>query len=347
MKSAKWLTIIILVVILVIILFYPHKTGNTEIGVRTMKFNFFGLLGKTGVVDKVYQPASMYFFPAVFNDWHTFDKALMNLEMTYSPERGDIRKRDDLLFKTIDGNDISLDVIITYRIIPEKAPYILQYVARNMTELKDNIMRTIGRARSRDIFGELTTEDFYVSAKRTEKSERAKKILNDILNPYGIMVERVSTKDYRFNKAYQQAIEAKKVADQMVEKNRSATRAAYEEYQKKLQDAIGEVNKLVARSDGEYEKSKIKADAYFEQQKLIAEAIKKEGEADAQGITKMNEALVGAGGEVMVKMKIAEALKDKKIILIPTSGAGGVSLKTLNVNELLKLYGMRDLSQQK
>ena len=36
-----------------------------------------------------------------------------------------------MVFKTIDGNDISLDVIIAYRIDANKAPYILQYVARD------------------------------------------------------------------------------------------------------------------------------------------------------------------------------------------------------------------------
>ena len=36
--------------------------------------------------------------------------------MTFSSTRGDRRTQDDLVFKTIDGNDISLDVIIAYRI---------------------------------------------------------------------------------------------------------------------------------------------------------------------------------------------------------------------------------------
>ena len=38
--------------------------------------------------------------------------------------------------KTIDGNDISLDVIIAYRIDPQKAPYILQYVAPTLVLLE-------------------------------------------------------------------------------------------------------------------------------------------------------------------------------------------------------------------
>ncbi len=344
MSSVKWIITIILIAILVVILLYPHRTGNTELGVRTVKF---GIFGKRGVVDKVYEPASVYFFPAIFNDWHVFDKRILNLEMTFSGETGDRRFRDDLLFKTIDGNDISLDVILTYRIIPEKVPYILQYVAADMEELKDNIVRTIGRSKPRDIFGELTTEEFYESEKRESKSSEAKDVLNNILNDYGVHVERVSTKDYRFSTDYTKAIEDKKIADQMVEKNRSEKNAVIEDYKRKLQDAVGEVNTMIAAVDGVYEQAKIEADAYYEKQQLLAQAIENEGKAEAEGIRKMNEALSGAGGEVMVKMKIAEALKDKKIILIPTSGEGGVNFKTLNINDLLSMQGLKSISEEK
>lgn len=85
---------------------------------RTVKF---AILGKKKVEERVYAPGSTYFFLTFINDWHTFDTKLQNLEMTYDRGRGDRKSRDDLLFKTIDGNDISLDVIIAYRINPQKA----------------------------------------------------------------------------------------------------------------------------------------------------------------------------------------------------------------------------------
>lgn len=345
MKSVKWIITLLLVAVLIVILFYPHRTGDTEIGVRTVKF---GLFGRQGVVDKIYEPASIYFFPAIFNDWHVFDRRILNLEMTFSGESfGGMQRtqRDDLLFKTIDGNDISLDVIITYRIIPEKAPYILQNVASNMDELKANIVRTVGRSKPRDIFGELTTEQFYESENRERKAHAVRDRLNEILNEYGVQVERVSTRDYRFSPEYTQAIEDKKIADQMVEKNLSERNAVIEEYRRKLQEASAEVNRMIAIADGEYQRAKIEADAYYERQLLIAEAIENEGKAEAEGIQKMNEALAGAGGEIMVKMRVAEALKDKKIILIPTSGEGGVNFKTLNINELLEMQGLRSISE--
>lgn len=318
-----------------------RTTGETEVGVRTVKV---GLFAPQGVEDKVYPPGSTYFFLPFINDWHTFDTKLQNLEMTAHTSRGDRQGRDDLLFKTIDGNDIGLDVIIAYRIDPQKAPHILQHVARDDQKLRDMIVRTVGRSKPRDIFGELKTEEFYVADKREAKAQAAKEVLQDMLGPLGIVVERVLTKDYRFNAEYQKAIEDKKVADQRVEKNRSAQHAALEEYKRKLEDARGEVNKMIASADGAYRMAKIEADAYFEKQSLLAQAIRAEAAAEAAGIREMNRALVGTGGEALVKLRIAEALQDKRIILLPVS-EGGMNLKTTDMNRLIEMMGIKSLAQ--
>jgi len=321
---------------------WPHRAGSTEVGVRTIKF---GIFKKQGVEDKLYAPGSTYFFPPIINDWHTFATEVQTVEMTYDPKRGDLKARDDLLFKTIDGNDISLDVIIQYQINPKKAPYILQYVAENDYMIRQKVVRAAARSIPRDIFGELKTEDFYIAQKREEKAEEARLAMARVLEPYGINVIKVLTVDYRFNPAYQKAIEDRKIAEQQAEKNKSQAKAAEEEYRRKVADAQGQVNRLIAEADGEYAKSKLQADAYFQQQEQIAQAIQAEGKAEADGIKAMNRALTGTGGETLVKLAIAEALQGKKIYLLPVS-EGGINLKTTDINDLLKVYGVKSLAQQ-
>jgi len=316
----------------------PHTTGETEVGVRTRKIAF---IGPKGVEDRIYAPGATYFFLPFINDWHVFDTKLQNLEMTYSQVKGDRQSRDDLLLKTIDGNDISLDVIIAYRIDADKAPYILQYVARDVISLRDKVVRTVARS-----FGELKTEAFYVADAREAQSEKARNALQKILGPMGIIVEKVLTNDYRFNPEYQKAIEDKKVADQQVEKNKSAQHAAREEYKRKLEEARGEVNKMVADADGQYLKEKIEADVYQEQQELLAKAIQAEGIAEANGIREMNNALAGNGGEAIVKLRIAEAIQGKRIMLLPVS-EGGMNLKTTDINRLIETWGVKSLSERK
>ena len=99
-----------------------YTTGDTEVGVRTRKLALFA---KKGVEEKVYAPGATYFFLPYINDWNTFDTKLQNLEMVLEADRGDRKSRDDLLFKTIDGNDISIDVIIQYQIDRNKSTYML------------------------------------------------------------------------------------------------------------------------------------------------------------------------------------------------------------------------------
>jgi len=57
----------------------------------------------------------------------------------------------------------------------------------------------------------------------------------------------------------------------------------------------------------------------------------------------MNKALAGSGGETMVKLRVAEALQGKKIILLPMSD-GGMNLKTTNINDLINVMGVKSLS---
>jgi regulator of protease activity HflC (stomatin/prohibitin superfamily) len=192
----------VIIAFLILLPFFAHQTRPTEVGIRVIKWSPFA---KQGIDPHIYQPGATYFFPPIINGWHTFDTKLQNMEMTVAA-RGSRMGRDDLIFKTIDGNDIALDVIIAYRIDPVMTPYILQNVARNNSELEEKLVRPITRNVTRELFGALKTEDFYVADKRTEKSEGAKQVLNEILNKSGVIVENVLPKDYLFNPAYQSAI---------------------------------------------------------------------------------------------------------------------------------------------
>ncbi len=317
----------------------PRSTGPTEVGVRTVKFSLFG---KKGVEDKIYPPGSTFFFVPFINDWHVFDTRLNTLEMSGTKGRGDmLTGGDDLLFKTVDGNDISLDIVLSWKINPEKAPIILQEVATNMDELKENVIRTVTRSKPRDVFGELETEGFYLAEKRSQKAKEVEEALNKILKPLGVVVERVGTSDYRFNPEYQKAIEDRKVAQQRAEKAKSTTRATEQQFLAEVEEAKGDVAKMKAEADGLFEQAKIKADAEFKREERRAEAVRAEGLAEAAGIRKMNEALAGSGGESVVKLAIAEALQGKKIVLVPMGG--GFDVRSTDINDLLKMYGANAL----
>jgi hypothetical protein len=91
------------------------------------------------------------------------------------------------------------------------------------------------------------------------------------------------------------------------------------------------------------EENDIETGVYQEQQQLLAKAIRAEGIAEANGIREMNNALAGSGGDAIVKLRIAEAMQGKRIMLVPVS-EGGMNLKTTDINRLIETFGIKALS---
>jgi hypothetical protein len=93
----------------------------------------------------------------------------------------------------------------------------------------------------------------------------------------------------------------------------------------------------IAAAQGKLEQTKLSADADYYAQQQNAEAILAERTAKAKAVAKRNEALRGAGGKAMVKLRIAEALEGKSLVLIP-AGAPGATFNRLDVNKLLDTF---------
>jgi regulator of protease activity HflC (stomatin/prohibitin superfamily) len=304
-----------------------RSTGSTEVGIK---------IGKLFGADEVVAPGRTVLVIPVVHDWYAFDTKTQTVEMKGSKNASE----DDALdFKTRDGNDVSVDVTVLYHVDPAKAPHVLRHVARDVDEIRDVLVRPLARSIPRDSLNELSSEEFYDSDLRAAKEEQALANLRRALDPYGLVCERVVLGNYRFHKNYQAAIDQKKVADQTVNKNRSAAEAAIKEWERELETTKGVVGQLLATERGKAQQVALQTDAYYEARKLEADAIVAEKAARAQGITKMKEAMSGAGGRTMVKLRIAEALKGKRIVQFPTSDSA-INLQQTDVNKFLEAAGM-------
>lgn len=309
-------------------------TSPTEVGV--------GVNMITGIDSTVYPPGGTYFLAPFITDWYTFSTQAQTLSMVVDPASGDKASKDDLEFKTRDGNDVAVDVTVLYRIVPDQAPRILQTVAVDDQQMKDLIMRPLARSLARDVLNELSSEDVY-AGKKFAAAEKARKVLDDALKPYGITCDNVILGDHRFHERYQKAINDKKVFDQQVNTNKSASENIKREWEAKLETTKGEVERLIATETGRAQQMQLEADAHYVSKQKGAEAILAEKKAKAEGAKKMNEALSGAGGRVMVKRKIAQALKGKRIVLLP--GGNEMGLQKLDINQLLGTYGIMEGSK--
>lgn len=309
-----------------------HSTGETEVGVLVCKLSIGCADGK-GVQRTLYPPGSTNFFAPFLRDWYTFDTKMQNLEMI-SKKGGDRDERDDLQFKTTDGNDISMDVTVAWTIDPKRAPDLLSNVGTSTAEVKEKLVRPMARTLVRDVLNEIDSESVYNSDKRFEKAEKAKKVLGEALGPYGVLISQVILHEHRFAPEYEKVIHDRKLAEQHAQQLRSEAEAAAQEALRNLESARGKVAADIAAAEGALKQAQLAADAELYQQQQNADAIVAERSAKAKAIEKRNAALRGSGGRAMVKLRIAEALEGKQIVLVP-GGQTGVGLHKLDVNKLI------------
>jgi regulator of protease activity HflC (stomatin/prohibitin superfamily) len=287
-----------------------------------------------GVQSQLYPPGSTNFFAPFIRDFYVFDTKVQNLEMIADTSRGDRTAADDLQLKTTDGNDISMDVTVAWTIDPKRAPDLLRTVGVSTFEVKEKLVRPLARTLVRDVLNELDSEAVYNSDKRFEKAEKARTILTEALEGYGVQVQQVILHEHRFHPEYERVIHDRKLAEQRAQQLKSETEAAAQEALRNLETARGQVASGIAAADGELAQAKLTADAEFFRQQQDADAILAERTAHAKAIAKRNEALRGGGGRAMVKLRIAEALTGKSIVLIP--GGGGIGLNRMDVNKLIE-----------
>ena len=319
-----------------------HSTDSTEVGVLTRKL---GLLGKAGVQPETYPPGATYTFPAFITDWNVYNVALQNLQMVRSVQKGDRGSRDDVEFKTHDGNDIAVDVTVAWRIDPAKTPWILEHVGGSTPEVQENLVRPACRSIVRDVLNAMTSEEFYVSEKRFLKAEEARERLAAVLSPEGVIVERVILGEHHFHPDYEKVIHDKKLAEQTAERMVSEGHAAQQEALRNLETAKGQVSQKIAGARGSLDQVKLHADADYFRAQREAEAILAEKRAHAKGVEKTNQAMSGAGGRTLVKLSVADALRDKQILFLPSGGKAG-GLQTMNLNELLARYAYMESSSK-
>lgn len=303
-----------------------RPTGSTEVGVRT---NLFGILEKRGA-QETYAPGGVYMVLPVVNGWTTLSVAQQNLLMNANPNEGDRPVPDDITFKTKDGNNVHIDVNVMWHIDARKAGFLVSHVGQSVEEIRERIVRPISRSVIRDIFNEITSEEYYQVAIKNAMAEKTRKELVATLAPYGILVDSLQVQQHRFDPAYQAAINAQKQAEadrqKLVEQQksmevqkRSELEARRADWNKSLEDARGEAGRLRNEADG-----------YFQTKTNQAKAVVAVAQAEAEGIRKEAEALGKLGGDAYVKMQVAKQFSQKKILIVP-----GTNVSTMNVNEMV------------
>lgn len=306
----------------------PHHTGATEVGVRFSKI--------TRSVERA-DPGATYFFAPVINDWKKYDVSTQNLVMTADSNAGDRSGKDDLRFKTRDGNDIETDVTVRWRIDPTRVEFLWKDVGPGTEAVKDRLVRPLARGYVRDVLNRLDSEEFYNPDLRFRSAAAATETLATRLKPYGVLVEQVILGNFSFKPDYQNLINARKEAEKQAEKLEAEILATREANQANLQAKIAELTQQLTAANGQLAQARRAADAYLVQKQQSARATSIEKDAIAQGIRKERAALNGSAGDAYVNLQLIGALEKKEIRQIPRLPNGNV---IVDGNKLLEQLGV-------
>jgi regulator of protease activity HflC (stomatin/prohibitin superfamily) len=306
----------------------PHVTAATEVGV---KFN------KVTKNYEVKEPGATHFFMPVLNGWRTYDVSLQNLVMSARTEDGSRQEKDDLRFKTRDGNDIETDVTVRWRIDQSRVDKVWKFVAPSTAEVQESLVRPLARTYIRDVLNRLNSEDFYNPRLRFAAANDATKLMADHLRPHGIVVEQVLLGDFSFKPDYQRLINARKESEKTAEKLEAEILATQESNQANLQSKVAELTEKLTRTEGELAQAKTAADAYLVRRQQEAQAILAEKTALAEAIRKERGALNSSAGDAYVNLQLIEALQKKEIRQIPKLPGGNM---IIDGNKLLEQLGI-------
>ncbi len=311
------------------------STSSTEVGVRTTLLGF----EKRGTTH-IYEPGGVYFIMPVLNAWNVLPISQQNLAMSATPAEGDRKERDDITFKTRDGNNVYIDVNVMWRIDPKMAPTIVTDVGQSVEQIKESVVRPVSRSVIRDVFNEITSEEYYHVAVKNQSADKARRLLETELKPFGILIDMLQVQQHRFDPEYQNAINAQKQAEADVQtlveqqknvevKKKSELEAKRAEWNQTIEDALGQAGKT--RND---------ADGYVQTKTNEAKAMIAVAEAEAEGVRKEAEALGKLGGDAYVKMQVAKLLATKKILIVP-----GSNVSTMNVNDMVNWLTAKEAAQ--
>jgi regulator of protease activity HflC (stomatin/prohibitin superfamily) len=319
--------------LLFILLAGCRSTSSTEVGIRT---NLLGILEKRGA-QQTYSPGGSYVVMPFFNSWTTLPLAQQNLFMNASAKEGDRPVPDDITFKTKDGNNVHIDVNLMWRIEQEHAGAVISRLGDDIDEIEERVVRPIAHAVIRDVFNEITSEEYYQVAVKNRVADKARDEVAAALQPYGILVDMLQVQQHRFDEQYQAAINAQKQAEADVQTLIEQQKNVEVQKHTELEGKRAQWNQKTEEAQGEAGKMKNEADGYYQTKTNDAKAVVATAQAEAEGIKQEAQALSKLGGDSYVKMQVSKMISKKKFLLVPSS-----NIATMDVNSMVKFLASQN-----
>lgn len=265
---------------------------------------------------------------------------------------GQLVQSEDVHTRARDGNEAALKLTVRYRVSPEPSSLVklVQEVARNDEDVRALVVSAVS-SEIRTQMNKLRTAEFRDDKKRNDTVDEALKATRATLSQWGIDVEAINLKQYRFvrllkdgseDTSYQDRLRDIQEKEQDIEGERSRIETVRAKKRTEYSQAESTYNARVSEAKGYKEQSTYQGDSYFAAKANEAKAITAEGNAEVEGMRKQIAALSGKGGKAMLRLEVAKQLAqaDPKFVAVAQEANGALDLSKTDTNQLIQQLGI-------
>lgn len=170
--------------------------------------------------------------------WQTstlYDIRLQEYTMSTVRDEGALIGDDSLDAPTSDGQTVTVDATVLFRVDSQKAPEVFKTIGENYT---DKLVRPFSRSQIRMVISRYSAPAIY-SEKRQEAEKVMTEEIRELLKDKNIIVDKVLLRSVNFSPEYSAAIEDKVIAEQRVKQAEFEVLEASQRAQAKIQEAKG------------------------------------------------------------------------------------------------------------
>ncbi|MCB9452198.1 MAG: prohibitin family protein [Anaerolineaceae bacterium] len=205
----------------------------------------------------------------VIQTYYIYPISQQQYTMSGAETEGALRGNDAVQGRTIDGQEVALDITVLYSVNKDKVNDLHQ---RWQTGYQDNFVRPTVRGLVRDVVSGFRAEDIY-GEKRTAMEDEMQAKIGERFNAEGLILTDLLVRDITFSDLFRQAIEQKQIADQEAQQAQLRVTQRENEANQLRAQAAGERDAEIARAQGDAQATILRAQAEAEALRLVSEQI--------------------------------------------------------------------------
>ncbi len=223
-----------LFVILLLLFFLIKSYVIVEPGERALIFN--KITGELRVSDR----EGLYFLIPFIESVTIYDTKLQTYNLSKLSIEGEIRGEDSLQALTSEGQSISLDLSVRFRLNSEKLAEFHRTIGKAYLQ---NIVKPQVRSEARLAVSSFSLMELYTT-KREALQKLIEERLKNIFPRYNIILDSVIVRDLRVSEKFEKILEEKQIAQQEAERMKHVLEKEEKEKQRKIIEAEGDAEAI-------------------------------------------------------------------------------------------------------